>query len=437
MRDSVAAVTIVEPASCVRGILSVPGDKSISHRYAILAALADGCSLVDGYAPGSDCATTLACLRGLGVEVVAQRSHATVAGLKVTIRGRGLGGLRQASKPLDAGNSGTTLRLLAGVLAACPFDTTITGDASLRRRPMQRIIEPLELMGARLETRTGSPPLIIRGNTLHGIDYAPTVASAQVKSAILLAGLHAHGPTHVRERTQTRDHIERALPLFGIAISQVGHKVSVIGHQPLHAVSVRVPGDFSSAAFFAAAAAALPGSNIEIQGVGLNPTRATFLDVLRRAGAHVTTEVTDSVGGEPFGTLRVQHGHRASVSVGPDEVPALIDELPVLAALGAHGGGLKVTGAAELRAKESDRITVLTAGLRRLGATVDERPDGFIIHAKRPLTGGTVDAGGDHRMAMALAIAALGATSQSVITGANVVDVSYPGFFAVLESIYG
>ena len=437
MRDVAAAATTIEPASCVRGVLSVPGDKSISHRYAILAALADGYSLVDGYAPGADCATTLACLRGLGVDVAAQSQHAAVTGLKVTIRGRGLGGLQQASEPLDARNSGTTLRLLAGVLAAHPFDTMITGDASLRRRPMQRIIEPLELMGAQLETRTGCPPLSIRGSALHGVDYAPTVASAQVKSAILLAGLHARGPTRVRERTQTRDHTERALHLFGIDVGHVGHEVSVVGGQPLRAASIRVPGDLSSAAFFAAAAAALPGSDIEIRGVGLNPTRSAFLDVLRRAGANVTAEVTDTAGGEPFGTLRVRHGRRAPIAVGPDEVPALIDELPVLAALAAHGGGLEVAGAAELRAKESDRIAVLTAGLRQLGAAVDERPDGFVVRASQPLTGGVVEAAGDHRIAMAFAIAALGATGPSVITGADVVDVSYPGFFAALGSIRG
>ena len=437
MSDVVAAAITIEPASRVRGVLSVPGDKSISHRYAILAALADGYSLVDGYAPGADCATTLACLRALGVDVAGERPRGAVAGLKVTIRGRGLGGLQPASEPLDAENSGTTLRLLSGVLAAHPFDTTITGDESLRRRPMRRIIEPLELMGARLETRSGGLPLIIRGTALHGVDYTPTVASAQVKSAILLAGLHARGPTRVTERTETRDHTERALPLFGIDVGHIGHEVSVTGGQPLRAVSVRVPGDLSSAAFFAAAAAALPGSDIEIRDVGLNRTRSAFLDVLRRAGAEVIAEVTDTAGGEPLGTLRVRHGRRAAVAVGPDEVPALIDELPVLAALAAHGGGLEVAGAAELRAKESDRIAVLTTGLRQLGAEVDERPDGFVVRAPQPLTGGAVEAAGDHRMAMAFAVAALGATGPSVIIGADAVDVSYPGFFAALESIRG
>ena len=426
------AVTI-DPAGCVRGRLRVPGDKSISHRYALLAALAAGTSTIANYAPGADCAATLRCLRALGVDV---RAGTPAAGgpATVTVHGRGPGGLQAPATVLDAGNSGTTMRLLAGVLAGQPFESVITGDASLRRRPMQRIVDPLGRMGARIGTADGRPPLTIGSASLRGIAYATPVASAQVKSATLLAGLHAAGTTRVTERVPTRDHTERALPVFGARVSRTDGGVEVAGGQRLHPAAVQVPGDPSSAAFWAAAAAALPGSAVEIVDVGLNPTRTAFLDVLTAAGADVAVEPAGTDAGEPFGIVRVRHRTLRPMRVEADQVPGLIDELPALAALASHGAALHVSGAAELRAKESDRIAVLAAGLRALGGAVDERPDGFSVHPTR-LTGGTVDAAGDHRMAMAFAVAALGAGGPTTITGHEVVEVSYPEFFTTLASL--
>ena len=431
MNDAASAAMAIEPARHIRGRLRVPGDKSISHRYAILAALADGTSTLRGYAPGADCAATLRCLRALGVDV--QSAEDPTDGT-VTVSGLGLGGLSHPAGALDAGNSGTTMRLLTGVLAGHPFESSITGDLSLHQRPMQRIVKPLERMGARIESSEGRPPLTIHGAVLHGIEYEPEVASAQVKSAVLLAGLHARGTTRLIEAAPTRDHTERALQAFGIEVDGTGRVVEIMGGQRLRAAAVRVPGDLSSAAFWAAAAAAVPGSEIEITDVGLNPTRTGFLEVLRAAGADITVEVCGSAAGEPFGTIRVRHAQLRPVTIGSDDIPGLIDELPALAALASHGGDLQVTGAAELRTKESDRIAVLVSGLRRLGGTVDELPDGFHVRSST-LTGGTVDAAGDHRMAMAFAIAALGASGASTITGHEVVEVSYPGFFATLESV--
>ena len=429
------AITI-DPARHVRGRLQVPGDKSISHRYALLAALADGTSVIRNYAPGADCASTLRCLRALGVDVRLDAAETTSEGPTITIRGRGLRALRAPSSHLDAGNSGTTMRLLAGVLAAHPFDSVLTGDTSLRRRPMRRIVEPLQQMGARIETVDGRPPLTIRGTELHGVSYTPPVASAQVKSAVLLAGLHATGQTRITEAVPTRDHTERAFPSFGLQIQCDNGRVEVHGGQHPSPATLLVPGDLSSAAFWAVAGAALPGSEVEISRVGLNPTRTAFLDVLREAGADVAVTPSESHGGEPFGTIHVRHATLRPVTIGADRVPGLIDELPALAALGAHGVRVEVSGAAELRAKESDRITVLAEGLRALGGTVDERPDGFCVHPGA-LSGGTVDAGGDHRMAMAFAVAALGGHGPTTITGHDVVEVSYPGFFAVLDSVRG
>lgn len=429
--------TTVAPAGALRGRVRVPGDKSISHRYAILAALADGVSTITGYADGADCGATLRCLEALGVTLHArpETTEAGAGGSTLTIHGRGIGGLAPPSGPLDAGNSGTTMRVLAGVVAGHPFRTVLTGDASLRGRPMRRVIEPLERMGATLDADDGRPPLVIRGGRLTGIEYAPAVASAQVKTAVLLAGLHAAGVTRVVEALPTRDHTERALAGFGAAVGGDSDSITVAGGTRLRAADIAVPGDPSSAAFWAAAAAALPGSDIEVEAVGLNPTRTAYLRVLRAAGAHVETRVTGQAGGEPIGALRVRYRERRPVIISPPEVPGLIDELPVLGAVAALGGGIDVRGAGELRHKESDRIARLADGLRRLGARVVERPDGFSVDGSRPLSGGSVDAAGDHRLAMAFAVAALGAESRSVIAGSDAVDVSYPGFFAALEAL--
>jgi 3-phosphoshikimate 1-carboxyvinyltransferase len=425
----------VAPARRLRGRLSVPGDKSIAHRYALLAALADGPTTLTHFAPGADCRSTLACLRGLGVEVE-ESSDGTV-----TLLGRGFGQLRSPLAPLDAGNSGTTMRLLAGVLAGHPFSATMIGDASLSRRPMRRVMAPLERMGARFEATDGHPPLTVHGTRLRAISHQPDTPSAQVKSAVLLAGLHAEGTTSVVERAATRDHTERALAAFGGHAEVDGLTVSVTGGQHLQGRQLYVPGDFSSAAFWLVAAAALPGSRIDIDDVGLNPTRTALLGVLRRFGARVDVEVTDTSADEPRGRVSVEGDRTGTLDIAPEEVPGLIDELPAIAALAAHGGQVTVRGASELRVKESDRIAALVAGFRALGINAEERADGFIIAgpaggSSRP-SGGRADARGDHRMAMAFAVAALAAEQPSTIDGSDVVAISYPGFFETLGRLVG
>ena len=423
-----SAATIA-PARRLRGRLRVPGDKSIAHRYALFAALAEGRSTLAHFAPGADCRSTLTCLQGLGVEIEDGPDGT------LYVMGRGFGRLRSPSAPLDAGNSGTTMRLLAGVLAGHPFSSTILGDASLSRRPMGRVMAPLERMGARIEATDGRAPLTIHGARLHAITHEPDTPSAQVKSAVLLAGLHADGTTTVREPAATRDHTERAIAAFGGQLSVEGLRVSVAGGQRFEGRSLTVPGDFSSAAFWLVAAAALPGSRIDIDEVGLNPTRTALLDVLRRFGARVTIDVAASDAGEPRGSVSVEADRLGAVTIGADEVPALIDELPAIAALAAHGGQVDVRGASELRVKESDRIATLVAGFRALGIDADERPDGFTVggssRSARP-SGGVADAHGDHRMAMAFAIAALAAERPSTIAGADAVIISYPEFFDTL-----
>ena len=423
---------LVRPARRFGGRLRVPGDKSISHRALILGALAAGRTVIRGLAPGGDCRSTRACLAALGVRLEATQEP---GGAVWHIEGRGLGGLVAPAAPLDAGNSGTTARFLMGVLAGHRFTATLTGDASLSRRPMRRAADPLARMGARIETTDGHLPATVAGGALRGITFEMPVASAQVKSAVLLAGLHADGVTTVVEPGATRDHTERALALFGAGVSIDGPRVSVSGGGGLRGVEMRVPGDPSSAAFWAAAAAAVPGAEIAIEGVGLNPTRTAFLGVLERMGARVEVAADRTAAAEPVGTVVVRHAALGPVEIEPSEVPGLIDELPALAAAATHGGRLSVTGAAELRVKESDRISALAAGLRALGAEVEEFPDGFRIDGRRRLTGGAADAAGDHRLAMAFAIAALGAAGDSSILGSEAVDVSYPGFFETLEEL--
>ncbi len=429
---SVAAAT-VSPARRLRGRVRLAGDKSISHRYALLAALARGRTRIAGYSSGADCAATLECLRGLGVAVrTGQEADRT---LTIDIAGAGPSGLQRPATALDARNSGTTMRLLAGVVAAQPFVATITGDESLSRRPMRRVIEPLERMGAQIESRDGFPPLRIRGAALHGIDYQPPVPSAQIKSAVLLAGLQARGTTTLRESMPTRNHTELALRAFGARVEVDGTCVTLAGGQALTGGDFLVPGDLSSAAFWLAAAAALPGSDVEVENVGLNPTRTALLDVLSRGGAVVERTIERESGGEPSGTVRVRPGTPGTLALDERDVPLLIDEIPALAAWAVHGGELRVTGAAELRVKESDRISALVRGFQALGADIVELADGFHLRGDRPLRGGEADAVGDHRLAMAFAVAALGAQLPSVIRGADSVAISYPEFFATLEAL--
>ncbi|HUL74644.1 MAG TPA: 3-phosphoshikimate 1-carboxyvinyltransferase [Vicinamibacterales bacterium] len=422
---------VIEPVRRVQGTLDVPGDKSIAHRYAMLAAISAGTSEIAHLAPGADVATTLACMQALGASIQPRGP------LAVRITGCGARGLSAPAAPLDAGNSGTTMRLLAGIVASYPFRTVMTGDESLSRRPMTRVIEPLTAMGATIQSTNGRAPLDIHGARLRGITWHPPVASAQIKSAVLLAGLRAQGTTAVEEDLPTRDHTERALPAFGIDISVSGRRASLAGGQVPTAPAgvLTVPGDPSSAAVWAAAAAALPGSSVRLEGVGLNPLRLGFLRALEHLGARVTIEQTGEMAGEPIGAIEVAHGDRGAAVIAAPDVPSLIDELPVLAACAALGGRLDVSGAAELRVKESDRITALVSGLRALGVEADERPDGFVVAGTRRPRGGTVDAVGDHRLVMAFALVGLGASAPTVVRGAEAVAVSYPGFEADLAGL--
>ena len=416
------------PAGRLAGRIRVSGDKSISHRAALIGALARGDTVIHNFLHADDCLRTLDCLRALGVDVD-DRSD------RVVVHGRGPQ-WRAPSAALDAGNSGTTMRLLAGILAAQTFSSEITGDASLRSRPMDRVIAPLSQMGARIVAGGGGrfPPLQISGGPLRGMTYTLPVASAQVKSAVLLAGLLADGPTSVVELTQSRDHTERMLEWFGAKIT----RESLVVHLtpgPLAARAVDVPGDISSAAFFLAAAAALPGSELTVEDVGLNPTRTGVLDVLQAMGADLVMEQTAETGGEPVGRVTVRGGPLRAIRIGGALIPRLIDELPVLCvAATAATGSTIITDAAELRVKESDRIGVLTRGLRALGGEVEERPDGMVIYGSR-LRGGRVDAGGDHRVAMAFAVAGLLARGPVVVEGAEAISVSFPEFPQTLQDL--
>ena len=423
---------VVRPAGRFRGRLRAPGDKSISHRYALLAALADGPSVLHDFAPGADARATCGCLRALGVEIRAD-------GSTLTIIGRGPDLLCSPPAPLDARNSGTTARLLAGLLAGLPLAVTIVGDPSLSRRPMERVAAPLRRMGARVMLSDGHLPMVVEGGPLEGIDFEPEVPSAQVKSAVLLAGLHARGRTRVTESIPTRNHTGLALRRFGASVEMDGRTTTVAGGRRLRGVEARVPGDLSSAVFWMAAAAGVPGGSVVIEGVGLNPTRTAVLDVLQRAGATLEAEIEnrEETGGEPVGRIEVRQNRVGAITIAPGEVAGLIDELPALAALATFGGSIVVSGASELRHKESDRISALVRGLAALGAQVDEAADGFSVSGARPLRGGRAEAAGDHRLAMAFAVAALGAEGPSVVEGADAVEVSYPGFFETLGELTG
>ncbi len=414
----------------------MPGDKSISHRYAILAALAEGRSEIQHFSTAQDCRRTLDCLRRLGVPM-------EVEGDRVRITGVGLGGLRRARRALDAGNSGTTLRLLAGVLAGQPFTSTLTGDDSLRRRPMRRVIEPLARMGAHICAREDEfAPLEIRGGPLQPIDYTLPIPSAQVKSAILLAGLYAGGATTVVETVRTRDHTELALAEFGARIERFDQTIRIHGRgeRPprLAARQMIVPGDISSAVFFLAAALLLPESNLLVHNVGLNPTRVAVLDVLATMGAPINLVAVHSTSGELLGDIVVRHGRLDGGVIAGAIVAQMIDELPMLAALGPYTAqGIEIRDAQELRVKESDRIAALAENLRRMGAQVEERADGLRVAGRSAgkLHGAEIDPRGDHRIAMAFAVVALAAEGPSVIRDADCAGVSFPDFFPTLESL--
>ncbi len=424
----------IQPARRLRGTVQLPGDKSISHRYAILGGIARGETAIGGYSASLDCASTLRCLEALGVEV--RRD-----GSRVFVRGTGLQGLRPPDAPLDAGNSGTSLRLLAGVLASLPFPTRIGGDASLNRRPMQRIIEPLERMGARLRAAPGGlPPLEIEGGRLQGIDYTLPVASAQVKSCVLLAGVHASGTTAVRERAASRDHTERALPQFGVRVERRQLVTTVEGGQQLHAMDLQVPGDFSAAAFLLAAALLVPDSRLVLPDVGLNPTRTGLLQLLDPRHQSIRAMAPVEWNGEPVATLAVRHDtavfERLPAELGGTWIPNLIDEIPILAVLGTRlPRGLRVRDAGELRKKESDRIEAVATNLRSLGVEVQESEDGFFIPPGQQIRGGRVATRGDHRIAMAFTVAGLISEEGVELDDPDCSAVSFPGFFEQIERL--
>jgi 3-phosphoshikimate 1-carboxyvinyltransferase len=417
-------------------MIELPGDKSISHRYAMLAALANGRSEIDNYSPAADCGSTLSCVGSLGAKIDRAAQNGK---LRVAITGSGLGGWKRPKRTLDAENSGTTLRMLTGLLAGQKFDCEITGDASLRRRPMRRVIDPLTQMGARIDARENNfAPLAIHGSPLHPIAYSLPVASAQVKSAVLLAGLFADGETSVEERVRTRDHTELALAEFGAAIRHNGFNVTVIGRPALQPRKLSVPGDLSSAVFFLAAAMVLPDSKLLIHQVGLNPTRAAVLDVFSEWGAQLKIASVRSEAGELVGDVTAEHASLSGGVLSGGRIAQLIDELPMLAALGPYTDqGVEIRDATELRVKESDRIAVVAENLRRMGAHVEERPDGLRVEGRSagPLKGAEIDPHGDHRIAMAFAVAALGAYGTTKIHDAGCAAVSYPDFFDVLERL--
>jgi 3-phosphoshikimate 1-carboxyvinyltransferase len=424
----------VRQARRLVGDLAMPGDKSISHRALILNAIAEGEAVLSNLGPGADCASTMRCLRSLGVAI----DWLETGDVKVT--GVGLGGLREPDDLLDAGNSGTTMRLLSGLLAGQPFLSILTGDASLRSRPMRRVIDPLRKMGGRLFARRGDtlPPLVIQGSALEGIDYTLPVASAQLKTALLLAGLQAQGSTIIREPQPSRDHTERMLRAQGAELDVVGGVITLVPGKPLVPLNIQVPGDISSATFWLVAAAIHPDAEIAIKSVGMNPGRTGALEVLRSMGADLEVRYIGERNGEAVADLVARSSSLRGVTVEGDLVPRLIDEIPVLAVAALFAQGeTRFADAAELRVKETDRIRALVTELSRLGGDVDELPDGLLVRGGRKLKSATCQSYGDHRMAMALSVAALAIDGGLVIQDAEAADVSYPTFWSDLESVSG
>jgi 3-phosphoshikimate 1-carboxyvinyltransferase len=422
---------IIRPARNILGSLRLPGDKSISHRYGMLAAFAEGTSRFSNFSTGADCASTLTCMEALGAKVRKLEQD--------TVEITGVGGrVTQSSQSLDCGNSGSTMRMIAGLLAPQEGRFSLVGDASLSRRPMERIRRPLEAMGARLALTDGHAPILIEGTPLFAIDYTTTVPSAQVKTSILLAGLQTSGTTTLREPVRTRDHSELALRAFGATLTRTADSISITGPQLLRAIDSAVPGDISSAAFFLCAAAIFPGSSLVLDAIGLNPTRAALLDVLTALGAHIAVLNLEEKHAELVGTVQVSapsDGLR-STSVTGALAAQLIDELPVLAAIAPYtSGGIRIRDARELRVKESDRIALVARNLRAMGAEVIEFEDGLDVPGGQQLHGATIDSGGDHRIAMAFSIAALRAEGETLIQGADSAAISFPEFFDLLNQV--
>lgn len=418
------------PATGISATIALPGDKAISHRYALIGAIANGETRIHNYATGEDCHSTLACVNGLGIQVDCE-------GTEVVIHGRGLDGLRQPTAELDAGNSGSTIRMLSGILAGQPFPSRIFGDESLSRRPMQRIMIPLRQMGAAIQAREDRfPPLEIHGGHLHPIHYDLPVPSAQVKTCVLFAGLFADGETSVTEPVRARDHTEIALREFGAEVSVSRQKISVKGRPTLEARELSVPSDLSSAAFFIVAALLVPGSWLSIRGVGLNPTRSALLDFLTGMGARIRIPELENANGELVGEIVVEHSDLRGGIIDGGLTTALIDEIPALAVLAtATEQGITVRNASELRIKETDRISTVVGNLRRMGVEAEEFSDGFVVPGRQKFRAAEVESFGDHRIAMAFAVAALRGDGPSVIHGAEAASVSFPGFWDTLERI--
>ncbi|HEX4067497.1 MAG TPA: 3-phosphoshikimate 1-carboxyvinyltransferase [Acidobacteriaceae bacterium] len=437
--QATATEKLIRPARNIAGSLRIPGDKSISHRYALLGGLAEGTTRLANFSTGADCASSLGCVAALGANVV-RTPGSENAGL-VEITGAG-NRFRPSASPLDCGNSGSTMRMLAGLLAGQTAESaggfTLIGDASLSRRPMERIRKPLEQMGARIELTDGHAPIAIHGAPLQAIEYTTPIPSAQVKTAVLFAGLQASGTTTVREAVRTRDHGELALRAFGARLDRTLDAISIAGGQSLHAIEATVPGDISSAAFFLCAAALFPGSNLLFDDLGLNPTRATLLDVLTALGAHIGVLNLETKNDELVGTVQVNappNGLTGTTISGALSAQ-LIDELPVLAAIAPYTqNGIRIRDAKELRVKESDRIALVAANLRAMGAAVEEFEDGLDVRGNQTLHGATIDSGGDHRIAMAFSVAALRATGDTLIRGAESASISFPEFFDLLDRV--
>jgi 3-phosphoshikimate 1-carboxyvinyltransferase len=429
--------SVIAPARNIAGSLRLPGDKSISHRYALLGGFAKGKTRLTNFSSGADCASSLACVEALGAKVT--RSINTLTGKDDNIEIDGVAGVfKSAEHPLDCGNSGSTMRMLSGLLSAQQSSFSLVGDASLSRRPMERIRKPLTQMGASITLTEGHAPVTIHGAKLTAIDYATPVPSAQVKSAILFAGLQTAGHTTVRESVRTRDHSELAMRAFGATIERTLEFVSIDGPQQLHAIEATVPGDISSAAFFLCAAALFPDSNLIIDSLGLNPTRATLLDALTALGAHIGVLNLEEKNGELVGTVQVNAPKNglAGTTISGALAAQLIDELPVLAAIGPYTrNGIRIRDAKELRVKESDRIALVAENLRAMGAEVHEVEDGLDVPGGQTLHAAEINSGGDHRIAMAFSVAALRATGDTVIRGAESAAISFPEFFDLLNRV--
>ena len=415
----------------LRGEISVPGDKSISHRAVMFGALANGTTEITHFLQGADCLSTIDCFRRMGIDIENTPS-------RILIHGKGLRGLSAPSSALDVGNSGTTLRLISGILSGQDFKVLLDGDASIRRRPMKRIMTPLSMMGAKIGSLKGNgcAPLHIKGQALHAIHYQSPVASAQVKSCVLLAGLYADGTTRVTEPALSRNHTELMLHFFGAQVHSEGTTVSIQPSPALEGRFIQVPGDISSAAYFIAAALLIPGSEVLIRNVGVNPTRDGILRVCQAMGADITRLNERSDSGEPTADLLVRHSSLKGTVIEGDLIPTLIDELPVIAVMAALAKGTTVIrDAAELKVKESDRIQVMTENLIRMGADVEATEDGMIIHGGSSLQGAIIDSHQDHRVAMSFAVAALAAEGETEIRDAECVSISYPGFYQDLASL--